>query len=123
MIVSRLTSRGIPAPALELNGHQLEKVLEYKYLGVTLTSNLSWSEHVDTKTQKLVGMLYRQFYQWSSTEALYQLYIALVRPHLEYAAPVWSPYTSKNISKLEACLLYTSPSPRDATLSRMPSSA
>ena len=26
-------------------------------------------------------------------------------------------------SKLRACLLYTSPSPRDATLSRMPSSA
>ena len=26
-------------------------------------------------------------------------------------------------SKLKACLLYTSPSPRDATLSRMPSSA
>ena len=25
--------------------------------------------------------------------------------------------------QLEACLLYTSPSPRDATLSRMPSSA
>ena len=73
MIVSRLRSRGIQAPSLELNGHQLEKVLEYKYLGVTLASNLSWSEHVDTivcKTRKLVGMLYRQFYHWSSTEAL-----------------------------------------------------
>ena len=28
-----------------------------------------------------------------------------------------------NIYKLNSCLLYTSPSPRDATLSRMPSSA
>ena len=28
-----------------------------------------------------------------------------------------------NGAKSEACLLYTSPSPRDATLSRMPSSA
>ena len=28
-----------------------------------------------------------------------------------------------HISWLETCLLYTSPSPRDATLSRMPSSA
>ena len=27
------------------------------------------------------------------------------------------------INRIEACLLYTSPSPRDATLSRMPSSA
>ena len=29
----------------------------------------------------------------------------------------------KNLNKMMACLLYTSPSPRDATLSRMPSSA
>ena len=30
---------------------------------------------------------------------------------------------AKKLSRLLACLLYTSPSPRDATLSRMPSSA
>ena len=29
----------------------------------------------------------------------------------------------KRLSQLNSCLLYTSPSPRDATLSRMPSSA
>ena len=29
----------------------------------------------------------------------------------------------QNVNKVETCLLYTSPSPRDATLSRMPSSA
>ena len=31
--------------------------------------------------------------------------------------------TDEEISQLYNCLLYTSPSPRDATLSRMPSSA
>ena len=31
--------------------------------------------------------------------------------------------TGKNESQVINCLLYTSPSPRDATLSRMPSSA
>ena len=30
---------------------------------------------------------------------------------------------NETINALKACLLYTSPSPRDATLSRMPSSA
>ena len=32
-------------------------------------------------------------------------------------------YSDKNFYMAYACLLYTSPSPRDATLSRMPSSA
>ena len=65
MVISRLKSRGTQVPTLEHNGYQLENVLEYKYLGVTLTSNLSWSAHVDSivcKTRKIVGMLYRQFY-------------------------------------------------------------
>ena len=35
-----------------------------------------------------------------------------------------APYETPNLDKLaQSCLLYTSPSPRDATLSRMPSSA
>ena len=38
---------------------------------------------------------------------------------------VHSPQTGlvKNVPNISCCLLYTSPSPRDATLSRMPSSA
>ena len=38
---------------------------------------------------------------------------SLVRPHLEYAFPVWANIKDKDIDKLENCLLYTSPSPRD----------
>ena len=34
-----------------------------------------------------------------------------------------SVFQAKNYSPFKICLLYTSPSPRDATLSRMPSSA
>ena len=32
---------------------------------------------------------------------LRQLYLSLVRPHLEYAAPVWSPYLHKDINIFE----------------------
>ena len=44
---------------------------------------------------------YRQFYQWSDPKVLIKLYTTMVRPHLEYAAPVWSPELVKDISKLE----------------------
>ena len=45
--------------------------------------------------------LYRQFYNHGSPETLKQLYLSLVRPHLEYAAPLWSPYTQKDINSIE----------------------
>ena len=38
-------------------------------------------------------------------------------------APLNSWPDNGNLDKARSCLLYTSPSPRDATLSRMPSSA
>ena len=39
------------------------------------------------------------------------------------AVDVPRPHTRERERERESCLLYTSPSPRDATLSRMPSSA
>ena len=47
-------------------------------------------------------MLYRQFYQWTEPEVftVYNI-MSLIRPHLEYAAPVWSLELTKDINKLE----------------------
>ena len=36
---------------------------------------------------------------------------------------VWKQFSSNIMKEIEDCLLYTSPSPRDGLLSRMPSSA
>ena len=104
MIVTRHRTRAVPVPKLKLYGQALERVFEYKYLGVTLSINLSWSPHVKkivAKTRRLTGMLYWQLYQWSDPEALLKIYLSVIRPHLEYAAPVWSPDLIKDINKLE----------------------
>ena len=84
--------------------HALVKTDHYKYLGLNLSPDLSWSHHIDlicTKTRKLVGMLYRNFYKYSSSPTLLKLYKALIRPHLEYAGVVWGPYLVKDIFAVE----------------------
>ena len=83
MTVSRVRSRGVQRFRLMFYNNLLEQVAEYKYkyLGVTITSNLSWSAHISSissKAHKLVGMLYHHFYPWSSSETLHELYIAMI---------------------------------------------
>ena len=80
------------------------KTLRYKYLGVILTEDLRWSHHISSicsKTRRLLGLLYRSFYQQTDTQTLRQLYLSLVRPHLEYASSVWNPYLCKDITQIE----------------------
>ena len=105
MTVTRLRQNSVSPPVLQLNGKPMENVTSYKYLGVTLTSDLTWSDHIHNITRKarrLTGMLYRQFYRWSSPTALSSLYVSLVRPHLEHAAPAWNTYLIKDINSLES---------------------
>ena len=105
MIVSRRRGRSIPTHTLNLHGESMERVYKYKYLGVVLTDDLTWSEHINqitNKARKAVGFIYRQFCNMSSKSSLLQLYISLIRPHLEYASQVWAPFLVKDIQKLES---------------------
>ena len=90
-------------PLLSLNGSSLELVSSFRYLGVLITSNLSWSLHIQSIcriSRKILGLLFRHFY-YSSPVVLFKLYISLVRPHLEYCSSLWDPASSVIISSLE----------------------
>ena len=95
MIISHKKQLQPPPNDLCVNGLSLERVHEYKYLGVWLTSGLTWSKHINTicnKAKQKIGILYRKYYQHASTASMLQVYLACIRPDLEYAAPVWSPH-------------------------------
>ena len=88
MVISKLKSRALPPQAVMLFNQPMLRVSTYKYLGVIISDDLSWALHIEeitSKARKLVGMLYRNFYRWSSSDALLKLYLSLIRPHLEYA--------------------------------------
>ena len=104
MIFTRKRYPTLPTTPLVVNNLALAKVDSFKYLGVNLSTNLSWSEHVNciaTKTRRLVGLLYRRFYGYLSPHIMVKLYTTIIRPHLEYACTVWSPYLQKDIQTLE----------------------
>ena len=82
----------------------ITQVTSIKYLGVTVTSNLSWSAHIDNtcvKAKKQLGLLYRHFHL-AGRKALSRLYKSTVLPLLDYCACVWDPHQVTKIQKLEA---------------------
>ena len=86
-----------------LHGIVLERVSSTKYLGLTLTNQFDWNVHIDNisnKANKSICLLKRNV-RMKDVQLKYVAYSSLVRPHLEYAVPVWDPYTKKNIDKLE----------------------
>ena len=65
MHTSRKRNQCPPPSPLSLNGTILDVVPTFKYLGVLICSDLSWSEHIQgvcSKARKLLGLLYRRYY-------------------------------------------------------------
>ena len=61
MTISWKRAKELP-PTINLNGIPLDGVTEFKYLGILITADLSWTAHINmicTKARRLVGMLYR----------------------------------------------------------------
>ena len=91
MFISRRRLRKTEPSPLFLDGSLIEAVDCIKYLGISIASDLSWSQHIQSITsraRRLVGLLL--------------LYVSLVRPHLEYAVPIWDPYTAKDCDLTES---------------------
>ena len=85
-------------------GCTINKVDSCKHLGVTITNNLSWSKHIASivsKAHSVRGFLQRNLRQ-SSSSVKAKAYFIFVRPTVEYASVIWSPYTTCDITVLEA---------------------
>ncbi len=81
----------------------LESTTCEKDLVITITSNLKWSSHVNnvvSKANQALGMLKNTF-SYFDEDIVRRLYTAFVRPNLEYAVAVWSPYLKKDIAAIE----------------------
>ena len=86
-----------------MGDHTLGMVEEEKDLGVYMHNSLSVS-HMCAKAvrrgNQMASYIYRTITH-KSIATVVPLYKALVRPHLEYCAQVWSPYMKKDIASIE----------------------
>ena len=78
-----------------MHGQVLESVDYARYLGVDISSDLNFSNHINrirANASKSLGFLKRNIKtkHCGIREAAYK---TVVRPQLEYASPIWSPYT------------------------------
>ncbi|MES9882305.1 MAG: reverse transcriptase family protein [Sedimenticola sp.] len=86
-----------------LHGQILQSVASAKYLGVTISNNLTWNTHIHqitNKANKTLGFVRRNI-RTTNTKVKEHAYKALVRPQVEYASSIWDPHTKDLSHKIE----------------------
>ena len=76
----------------------------HRDLGIIVTSNLSWNEHIKSicsKAYRNLNFIRRNLHQSSDLQVRRTVYLSLVRSQLSYCSQLWRPHLIKNIKALE----------------------
>ena len=96
------TSHAVSIPPFPSIG----RVSSFKILGVIVSNNLKWTEHVhyiSAKANSRLHFLKQLKRAGLSNDDILHFYLAVIRPVLEYAAPVWhSSLTNELSDQLES---------------------
>ena len=87
-----------------LDGHVLKQVTDNPYLGVLISENGKWNNHIDKTTKRAsctLGFLRRNLRKCNK-QFKETAYKSLVRSTLEYAAVVWDPQRKEICKSVEA---------------------
>ena len=87
----------------QLHNTILARVDSFTYLGLVITSDLSWSEQSSVCTKKANATLgfIRRNLRKCPQELRRTSYISLVRSVMDYSATVWDPHLRKDVNSLE----------------------
>ena len=83
--------------------HNLKNVPEEKDLGVIVDEKLNFKAHISSKIAKANSTIYliKNCFKYLDAPMFKMLYKSLIRPHLEYATPIWSPITKSEKIRIE----------------------
>ena len=90
-------------PSILLNNSALERVSEFKFLGVIIDESLLWNQHIKKVCSKLsstCGVLARLKNELP-TESLRTIYLSLFMPHIMYGAVCWYSDGNSNVKRVK----------------------
>lgn len=88
---------------LRIGQTEIERVYNFKYLGLVLDPSLSWGIHIDRiqrKVSSLCGLIYR-VKPFVPRYALLKFYFGCVHSHLQYLIIVWGHACQSKLKKLQ----------------------
>ena len=103
MVVSRRPV-DVSGSVLSLQQADVPLAGSVRYLGVTLSSSLSWSDHARSLLQQVSCKVFtlKRLAHWSwPAEFVKRLYLGLLRPVLEYGGAVWDGCSKADALALE----------------------
>ena len=87
-----------------VDGKPLNFNKQHRDLGILVSANLSWSDHINS----ICSNAYKSFYfirrsisSLSTTDLRRQLYLTLVRSNMVYCSQLWRPFLIKDVLCLE----------------------
>ena len=87
-----------------MDGTILKVVTSMKGLGLKVTKDLKWSDHVryvTAKAHRMIGFIKRNCPEIINKKVLKLFYTSMVRSHLCHASEVWAPQTPMLIIEVE----------------------
>jgi len=90
---------------LQIAAKPVQRVAEYKLLGVTVNTTLKWDDHINTITSKAAKRLWflkKLKRAGVDKQDLMYFFLAVIRPVLEYTCPNWhTSLTKQQTTSLE----------------------
>ena len=89
-------------PNLFINGIEIERVISFNFLGITLDENITWKPHIAAKANKLskYAGIFNKLKNYLPAYILRMLYCSLVNYHLSYGILIWG-YECHRLEKIQ----------------------
>jgi hypothetical protein len=88
----------------KLGDHSLQSVDDQNDLGISVTCNMNWKPHINhmiCKANRILGLIRHTCHDINDPLTRKILYLAHVRPILEYGSEIWNPQEKGLISSIE----------------------